>query len=441
MGVCAGVPAPRDDIGLKGKSLRDTENGALETKHQRMTERQLFDEAMMLPPADVPSFLQSACPDDAALRARVLALLDSSALAEGVLPDEPAGWPAGWEAIVGEQGQVIGRYRLESIVGEGGFGVVWRARQQEPVRRTVALKILKPGLDTRAVVARFEAERQTLAMMDHPNVAHVYDAGATPAGRPYFVMEYLEGEPLFSFAAQRRLTVAERLSLMEQAAAAVQHAHQKGIIHRDLKPSNIIVVEVDGRPVPKIIDFGIARTTEPERDADLTLAGQRWGTPAYMSPEQLSGQPVDTRTDIYSLGVILYELIAGVPAMARSIANRPNGGGEIEMAPPSRRVTRLTADESVAAAGERSTTPRQLAGQLRGELDWIVMKAAAHDPARRYDSAGALREDLMRFQSGQPVTAGPPTARYRAGKFIRRHKVKLARRGGGGPGAGWRHDC
>ena len=390
----------------------------MDPSEPRPTERELFDQALELPAPEVAAFLESACAD-AALRARVTALVDSVDVAAGVLPDEPSGWASDWAAGGEEPGLVIGRYRLEKIIGQGGFGVVWLAWQREPVERRVALKILKLGLDTRAVVARFAAERQALAMMEHPNVAQVYDAGATPGGRPFFVMEYLPGEPLFAYALAKKLTVARRLELMQQAAAAVQHAHQKGIIHRDLKPSNIIVVEVDGRAVPKIIDFGIARIVSAEPAAELTLAGQCWGTPAYMSPEQLAGGPLDTRTDVYSLGVILFELIAGVPAMQRQPAAPP-------ALPPSRRVTRMAPAEAQTAAEQRSTTPRQLAGLLRGELDWIVMKAAADDPAQRYDSAGALREDLRRFQEGHPVSAGPPSAWYRAGKFIGRNKVWFA---------------
>jgi WD40 repeat protein/predicted Ser/Thr protein kinase len=383
------------------------------------TERELFDAAISLPAEAVDAYLQENCPDQS-LRARIGALLTSATAAEAaqLLPDEPAGWaPLRQEE---QPGDLLGRFRLERIIGQGGFGVVWLARQQEPVQREVAVKILKAGLDTGAVVARFAAERQALAMMDHPNVAHVYDAGATASGRPYFVMEYLEGEPLFAYMAARRLKVTDRLALMLQAAAAVQHAHQKGIIHRDLKPSNIIVVEQDGRPVVKIIDFGIAKMVSAEAGADVTLAGQHWGTPAYMSPEQHAGEPLDTRTDVYSLGVILYELMAGVPALM------PPASPEDTPLPPSRRVTRLPPDEMLTAAEQRSTTPRQLAGVLRGDLDWIVMKAVAAERGQRYDSAGALRDDLQRFLAGEAVSAGPPAAWYRAGKFIRRHRVKFA---------------
>ncbi len=383
------------------------------------TERELFDAAMNLPAAEVPAFLREACAD-ASLRVRVAALVESAAESGDVLPDVPLSWPA--EMVVAEEkpGMVIGRYRLEKIIGQGGFGMVWLAQQHEPVERQVALKILKPGLDTVAVLTRFAAERQALAMMDHPNVAHVYDAGTTTAGRPYFVMEYLEGEALFDYAAARHLTVEARLALMQEAISAVGHAHQKGIIHRDLKPSNIIVVEVDGRAVPRIIDFGIAKMVSAEPGAEVTLAGQRWGTPAYMSPEQLAGEPVDTRTDIFSLGVILYELIAGIPAM------KLRADDALEALPPSRGVTRMTPEAATTAAAQRATTPKQLAGKLRGDLDWIVLKAAAADPGRRYDAAGALREDLARFLAGEPVSAGPPGTWYRTRKLVSRHRGKFA---------------
>ncbi len=383
------------------------------------TERELFDAVTDLPAEAVEAFLREKCPDGTQ-RARIRALLTFATEADAaqLLPDEPAGW--GMLRHEEQPGGQVGRFRLERIIGQGGFGVVWLAHQQEPVQRTVAVKILKAGLDTRAVVARFAAERQALALMDHPNVAHVYDAGATADGRPYFVMEFLAGEPLPAYAAARRLKVPDRLTLMLQAAAAVQHAHQKGVIHRDLKPSNIIVVEVDGCAAVKIIDFGIAKMVSEEAGTDVTLAGQHWGTPAYMSPEQLAGGPLDTRTDVYSLGVILYELLAGVPAVTRPA---PSGDSPL---PPSRRVMRLPPDEMVTVAEQRSTTPRQLAGVLCGDLDWIVMKAMAAERGQRYDSAGALRDDLQRFLTGEAVSAGPPAAWYRAGKFIRRHRVKFA---------------
>ena len=384
---------------------------------QPLTERQLFDQAMSLPQGtDVPAWLEDACPRDAALRARVAGLVQSSSRVSHFLSDEPHGWPTEIvEAREESPGTLLGRYRLEKIIGQGGFGVVWRAQQEEPVRRAVAVKILKPGMDTGAVMARFAAERQTLAMMDHPNVAHVYDAGATSEGRPYFVMEYLEGEPLMAYAGARRLAVQDRLELMQQAAAAVQHAHQKGIIHRDLKPSNIIVVEVDGRAVAKIIDFGIAKMVSPSPEAEVTLAGQQWGTPAYMSPEQLAGGPLDTRTDVYSLGVILYELLTGCTLKAAAQIT----GGE-EPSPPSAVLRRMSQGHGGQARADITSGP------LPRELDWIVMKAAAAEPALRYDSAGALRDDLQRFLAGEAVSAGPPGAWYRAQKFIRRHKAIFA---------------
>ncbi len=296
-------------------------------------------------------------------------------------------------------GQLIGNYRLEEMVGHGAFGVVWLAEQLEPVQRQVAIKILKLGLDTQAVIARFEAERQALAVMDHPNIANVYDAGATSAGRPYFVMDYLDGEPLFAFADSRRLTVEARLELMKPVIAAVQHAHQKGIIHRDLKSSNILVMEIDGMPVPKVIDFGIAKLISSPANAEMTLAPGSWGTPAFMSPEQLAGEAVDIRTDIFSLGMILYQLLSGSVAPRSSPENCPDIA-------PSRCLMRLDKKGQLEAAIARSTSPRDLVKTLEGELDWIVLRAAAAEPDQRYSSAGALSEDLALYCAGRPVAAG-----------------------------------
>ncbi len=379
------------------------------------TERALFDQAMSLPEgADLDAFLNNSCAGNHVLRDRVASLVGSSKASAGFLSDEPSGWIIGRE----KPGQLIGHYRLEKVIGNGAFGVVWLAQQLQPVQRQVAIKILKLGLDTLAVMSRFEAERQALAVMDHPNVANVYDAGATAEGRPYFVMDYLDGEPLFAYAAARNLSIADRLALMQQVVAAVQHAHQKGIIHRDLKSSNILVVQVDGRAVPKVIDFGIAKMISATPGADRTLAPGSWGTPAYMSPEQLAGQAVDTRTDIFSLGIILYELLTGLVA-TRSSDNSPDLA-------PSRSLARLSEAELDSVAAARSTSPRPLVKELKGELDWIVLRAAAADPSERYGSADALNDDLALFQEGLPVAAGPPTRRYIARKFIRRHRVMLA---------------
>lgn len=317
-------------------------------------------------------------------------------------------------------GDVMGRWRLEKVIGQGGFGVVWAAEQLEPVRRRVALKVLKAGVDTDAVIERFQTERQALAMMDHPGVARVLDAGSTPAGRPFFVMDLLEGAPLLDYAAEKRLPVRARVELVRQVAAALQHAHQRGIIHRDLKPSNILVVETDGAPVVKVIDFGIARLMS-DTTAMQTLAGQLWGTPAWMSPEQLAGLPVDVRTDVFSLGLVLYELLTGQPAPREAAAAR-----DTSIPPPSRMLQKLPPKTLQTVASERAAAPSSLAGSLRGELDWIIQRATAAEPALRYESAAALRDDLAAYLSGDLVSAGPPSLSYQTRKFVRRHRGKLA---------------
>jgi len=383
---------------------------------QPPTERELFEQALSLPDrADLAAFLEGACLGDRGLEKQVAALVASSAEAERLLPDEPACWTVSAE----KPGEVIGNYLLEKLIGEGAFGTVWLAHQLKPVQRSVAVKILKLGLDTEAVVGRFEQERQTLAMMGHPNIANVYDAGATTTGRSFFVMEYLDGEPLFAYADSRQLTIGQRLDLMQDVVAAVQHAHQKGIIHRDLKSSNILVVEIDRKPVPKVIDFGIAKLISPTSNPDRTLMPGSWGTPGYMSPEQLAGGPVDTRSDIFSLGIILYQLLSGVAAKRGASSSAPDLA-------PSRGLTKLNPSGQLQMAAARSTTPRDLAKTLKGELDWIVLRSAAEEPARRYSSAGALYEDLALFRAGRPVAAGPPTRRYVVGKFVRRYRGRLA---------------
>lgn len=379
------------------------------------SERELFDRAMDLPGgADLATFLDEATSGNRELADRVAVLVSSLSESERLLPDLPEE-PAGIE----KPGQLIGNYRLEEMIGDGAFGEVWRAEQLEPVQRQVAVKILKLGLDTESVVRRFELERQALAMMDHPNIANVYDAGATAAGRSYFVMEYLDGEPLFTYADSCKLTIGQRLDLMEQIVEAVRHAHQKGIIHRDLKSTNILVVEIDGKALPKVIDFGIAKLIAPPSDAERTLTPGSWGTPAYMSPEQLAGDPVDTRSDIFSLGIILYRLLSG------STAPRGDSGRGPSLS-PSRRLMQLNPGQQQKAAAARSTTPHNLARILKGELDWIVLRAAADEPGQRYESAEALCKDFSLFRAGRPVVAGPPTKCYVVVKFIRRYRGRLA---------------
>ena len=374
-----------------------------------MNEQSLFDACFELTPSEQDAYLQRECPD-ATLRDRVRRLLTAHARAERGLPDDLVVVPG--EAAPEE----IGDYQLLGVLGEGGMGVVYEAEQREAIRRRVALKIVKLGMDTRQVVARFMGERQALAAMDHPFVAKVFDAGQTVSGRPYFVMELVSGEPLLRYCERERLTTRQRVELFILICQAVQHAHQKGVIHRDLKPSNLLVSSGDSGPVPKIIDFGIAKAIgrdSSDATTDLTRAGQALGTPAYMSPEQAGygNIDVDTRTDVYSLGVILYELLTGsLPADPKTTgeANFLSllASGQIDPPRPSSR----------ALAPER---------RLAGDLDWIVMKALDLDRARRYPTAAALADDLTRYLNDEPVAARPPALSYRAGKFVRRHRVQV----------------
>jgi serine/threonine protein kinase/tetratricopeptide (TPR) repeat protein len=324
---------------------------------------------------------------------------------------------------------VLGRYTLIEAIAGGGFGDVFLAEQREPVARRVALKIIKLGMDTRQVIARFEQERQALALMDHPHIAKVFDAGATVAGRPYFVMELVAGEPITAFCDRHQLTVHQRVELMTQVANAIQHAHQKGIIHRDVKPSNVLVSMHDGRPHAKVIDFGIAKAIEQPLTAEtlVTHLGQLVGTPLYMSPEQSEGRlDVDTRTDVYSLGVLLYELLTGSTPFDAAAFHRSPPAEQLRMVrmvdPPNPSARLSSSDTLRDLAARRSAQPARVLSLLRGELDWIVMKAMDKEPDRRYDTASAFAQDLRRFLAGEPVTAAPPSTAYRVRKFVARHR-------------------
>ncbi len=334
----------------------------------------------------------------------------------------------------------LDRYQLGEKIGEGGFGVVYAAEQLQPVRRRVAIKVVKLGMDTRSVVARFEAERQAVALMDHPNIARVFDAGATETGRPYFVMELVSGPRLTDYCDQRHLSIQQRLELFIQVCQAVQHAHQKGVIHRDLKPSNILVPEQDGLPVPKIIDFGIAKAVEqPLTDKTLVTRFDHFiGTPSYMSPEQaeLGGLDIDTRSDIYSLGVLLYELLTGhtpfdtQTLMKSGLHSALKTIREVEPPRPSTQLRTLDVTKLDTVSRCRASNPARLHTDLRGDLDWIVMKCLEKDRARRYETANALAQDLRRHLANETVTAAAPSAGYRFGKFIRRNKAGVAVAGG-----------
>jgi serine/threonine protein kinase len=396
---------------------------------------EIFEAAVALPTVDRRAWVASACGDNAALCDHVSSLLrahaDVRSFTHYPLPGlKPLSPPD--EILAEKPGDRIGRYKLLQKIGEGGCGVVYMAEQQESVRRRVALKVIRVGMDTRTVIARFEAERQALARMEHPYIAGVLDAGATATGRPYFVMELVRGLRITDYCDQHNLSTRERLELFVKVCQAIHHAHQKGIIHRDIKPSNILVVLHDGQAVPKVIDFGIAKATHGRlTDATLFTAFEQFiGTPAYVSPEQagMGGLDIDPRSDIYSLGVLLYELLmgrtpfdtselmhAGIDELRRHIR-------EQDPPRPSHRLRTLNDNDRTTIARRRGTDAPRLTLQLRRDLDWIVMRCLEKDRARRYESASGLAADIQRHLRNEPVSARPPSAAYVLRKLIRRHR-------------------
>ena len=407
--------------------------------HQR--EAALFEAVLELPPGQRAAHLDRACAGDAALRRRIESLLQAEESPCEFLdqPGRPERHPTlpFTTAPTEEPGDGIGRYRLLERIGEGGGGAVYVAEQREPVRRRVALKIIKLGMDNRSVIARFEAERQALAMMDHPNIAKVLDAGATETGRPYFVMELVRGLKITDFCDEKQLPTNARLDLFIQVCQAVQHAHQKGIIHRDLKPSNILVTVNDGVAVPKVIDFGVAKATGGQVLTDKTIYTafeQFIGTPAYMSPEQtvLTSLDLDTRSDIYALGVLLYELLTGrtpfdpTELLAVGLDEMRRTIREKEPDRPSTRVSTLPGQDLTTIAQRRGLEPPKLVSELRGDLDWIVMKCLEKDRGRRYETANGLAMDVARHLNDEPVVASPPSWIYRFGKSMRRNRRVFA---------------
>jgi serine/threonine protein kinase len=416
---------------------RDPPNGTTDLSGESERLGALLEKALSLPAEARASFVEEVADGDEEFRRELESLLAAADPGRAMFREladalDPAEGQARAAASARSLPDAIGPYRILDVLGEGGMGTVYLAEQLQPVRRRVALKIIKLGMDTARVVARFEAERQALAMMDHPSIATVFDAGATELGRPYFVMELVEGEPITDYCDGHRLSNDERIALFIQVCRAVQHAHQKGVIHRDLKPSNILVTSKDGDAIPRVIDFGIAKATGSAltEHTSLTRVGQFVGTPKYMSPEQAegSGFDVDTRADVYSLGVVFYELLVGdVPFDLDRVAPAALGPLIREKAPvrPSERFSSM--EESWDTIAElRRTDPPTLRRELRGDLDWVVMKAIDHDRTRRYATANDLATELERYLADEPLVARPPSATYRVAKFIQRNRASVA---------------
>jgi non-specific serine/threonine protein kinase/serine/threonine-protein kinase len=400
--------------------------------------KELLHRALQLAPHERARFLDESCAGEDTVRKEVESLLSADRnLPEGFLdspPLAPAAEDVASMALAADQ-IIAQRFRLVRKLGEGGMGQVWLAEQLAPVRRTVALKLIRAGMYDEAVVHRFRAERQSLAIMDHPTIAKVFDAGTTPQGQPYFVMEYVPGQPITTYCDERRLGINARIELLVQACEGVQHAHQKAIIHRDLKPANVLVVEVDGKPVPRIIDFGLAKASSADaaEPAALTRMGHFLGTPGFMSPEQFDPEvrDVDSRADVYALGAILYLLLTGsLPFEKRGPLRQPlheflRRIREDEPPMPSAKLA-AERDTATAEAEARGTQVNQLIGTLRGDLDWITMKALERERTRRYATPSELAADLRRYLAHEPVTARPDATAYRLRKYLRRHRVGVA---------------
>jgi eukaryotic-like serine/threonine-protein kinase len=402
----------------------------VETKQEWERIKGLFGAALERDPHERAAFLDQACGQDVSLREEVESLLEAHD-ATGALLEEPLGIGALEKAPV----RSIGSYRLLGKIGEGGMGQVWLAEQTAPLKRRVALKLIRWGMYDDTLLHRFQAERQSLAVMDHPSIAKIFDAGATPEGQPYFVMEYVAGMPITDYCDHKKLKIRDRLELFIKVCEGVQHAHQKAVIHRDLKPANILVLEIDGEPVPRIIDFGLAKAINHGITEETlhTRVGSFVGTPGYMSPEQChpAAQDVDTRTDVYSLGMVLYVLLTGsLPFDTAEWRKRPleevlRLWREQEPARPSTKVS-TDRNTSRAAAGARNTEPKELVSALRGDLDWITMKAIEKDRSRRYGTASELAADIRRYLKHEAVTARPASVSYRLQKYVRRHRLALA---------------